>query len=1672
MKEVPLISPADRPVIRVFISSTFRDMHAERDAINRLVFPELRRRCLLRGAEFIGVDMRWGITEDEIQREGTLAICLHEIERSRPFFVCLLAERFGSVYPPEEVTTALVEAARAVPALHPIVDQWYRLDDTVISPVYRLHRTLGPMMANEEAAALVRFWEAQGLTGAGDSLTAREILRGVFEDGYPPTRALFYLRRAGLTHQAGFPAALVPVFVEQDTDRRQKLATMKHRIRRQRPRHVVRPYAATYAGLRLDPTLMPPDLPANDQAALSQIVTPGQWSSLSEQARDALTRQGTVALSGMDTLAEQMIDDLWQAIEPELVRPAQPLDSHERERAYHERFVTRHTAFFRSRDAEIEHVLKYVGDTRDREVFVVTGDPGAGKSAFMAECVRVCREQHPEALIIPHFIGAAPESASLPATLRSLCETLRRKMGLEEDVAEDPEKLRFQLRAFLEQAGANRPIVLFLDALNQLDPAGRSHELDWLPMMAPHATRVIVSALKGDCHEQLARHVPPDHIVTIPALSAPERRTLITDFLARRRKTLTLNQLDALLDVSERRDAELPLYTLVSLEELCLFGDHEALIQRIRLLPPTLPELFDQVLARLEQDHTRATVEAVCSWLAVTRSGLLESEVLGLLGTEGGFPRMRWTRLYRAIEPYLKPIEEETADSAKGRLDFYHDQFRFAVFHRYLHMAAPDAAQTDAFRSTHRQLAGYFRGVVYDATLPTKWRPDQVRGLSELPFHQTRSEEWKELDETLCDLSFIAAKCATGMTYDLVADFAFALRAMPGCDEEQAKRRAIEDRVKHYLEAVIVYCKRVFDSRRGVPCGIPGEAFPALPPARRLARPNQEPGRINYASTSTERVRAFSYFVNAQTHVLEKQANDDLCLQQAHNYTCDGPVHDAAVLRLGTTSERIVLLDVRGTAQRADIHPVMIKTIRGYSKGDPVLHRLTSGASNGLNSVRVSGSGHTFVAFNKKTGFTVFDTETGARLKTFAGPESDLQASWISADGTDLVVCHGFNSLQRWNLSNEPRVDNIRLDRKFLSAYIAPDGDHAYLGDSFGRLSLLEISTRKTVETWWPLKSVFHGVREISVTANQRFVISGGMGIGGNPGLRSKSLRIWDLEKDRYILCKADTNRSTRLAVSALTRAASTVDGTIRIWDLQEGTCERTLHTGGHITALAFTADGAFLISGSYDGELQVWDLSSGECVWEDRVSPVGVLDIAVTPDGHRAVCACGDGDYHVLDIEGTSKTAGRGLDVNFSNVSLAAGGRHAILGTGHSLKSSGKFCADIWDSRQGHLRTLQGHLGPVCAVAVLPDTRNVAARWNCLMRIWNCETGVCLWEFKSSWLARMWAHFGPGDEFTSLVPTGDGSRMILARLGGTIEVFDLPKQLTVGRLISEAGPVLTRPGQRVCVSADGRLVLAPVGEGVVGVWVLDELGNVQGVERVLRGRAHVGIGMKPRRDDFVGERSKLWINALAITNDGRTVATGNGDGSICVWDLGSGALRHTLLGHENSVLALATTADCRHILSGSVDHTVRVWDIFTGECVGLVARESGVRSMSSKGNMIVISDDTGDVSFLECRGLNLGRMVVTIVRPYRIESATWEDSLVVVCESCGRQFTAPDLAVSTIKSLGQPRRASRGFAQPPPCLTVEDTAWDEPSLIISCPHCMSKLKCNPFILDTSFPRL
>jgi tetratricopeptide (TPR) repeat protein len=95
---------ADERVVRVFLSSTFRDMQAEREELVKRVFPRIARICRQRHVDFCEVDLRWGITDQEKQEGKVLSICFDEIDRCRPFFVAMLGSRYGwvpDVFPAE-----------------------------------------------------------------------------------------------------------------------------------------------------------------------------------------------------------------------------------------------------------------------------------------------------------------------------------------------------------------------------------------------------------------------------------------------------------------------------------------------------------------------------------------------------------------------------------------------------------------------------------------------------------------------------------------------------------------------------------------------------------------------------------------------------------------------------------------------------------------------------------------------------------------------------------------------------------------------------------------------------------------------------------------------------------------------------------------------------------------------------------------------------------------------------------------------------------------------------------------------------------------------------------------------------------------------------------------------------------------------------------------------------------------------------------------------------------------------------------------------------------------------------------------------------------------------------------------------------------------------------------
>ncbi|WP_443114545.1 DUF4062 domain-containing protein [Herbaspirillum seropedicae] len=154
-----------KPVIRIFLSSTFRDMQVERNHLVRTVFPRLKYLALRYGITLQEIDLRWGVTAEQVERGETVAICLQEIDRCRdfpPFFIGMMGERYG-----------WVPQASALEALD---------------------RQLAQQGSQQTAEELRRRAHEQGM-----SVTEMEFRYGVLDLPEARRHALFYARSPALT---------------------------------------------------------------------------------------------------------------------------------------------------------------------------------------------------------------------------------------------------------------------------------------------------------------------------------------------------------------------------------------------------------------------------------------------------------------------------------------------------------------------------------------------------------------------------------------------------------------------------------------------------------------------------------------------------------------------------------------------------------------------------------------------------------------------------------------------------------------------------------------------------------------------------------------------------------------------------------------------------------------------------------------------------------------------------------------------------------------------------------------------------------------------------------------------------------------------------------------------------------------------------------------------------------------------------------------------------------------------------------------------------------------------------------------------------------------------------------------------------------------------------------
>ena len=190
--------------IRVFISSTFRDMYAERDELVKHVFPRLRQLCEEREVTWGEVDLRWGINDEQKAEGLVLPIILEEVRRCRPYFIGILGNQYGSL--PETIPPELIEQ-----------EPWLASDrGRSVTELEILHGVLNdPSMANHAFFYFREAHYADGLETEGAENAARlEVLKDRIRgsglpvrENYPNPRALGELVEADLKTviEQGFP---------------------------------------------------------------------------------------------------------------------------------------------------------------------------------------------------------------------------------------------------------------------------------------------------------------------------------------------------------------------------------------------------------------------------------------------------------------------------------------------------------------------------------------------------------------------------------------------------------------------------------------------------------------------------------------------------------------------------------------------------------------------------------------------------------------------------------------------------------------------------------------------------------------------------------------------------------------------------------------------------------------------------------------------------------------------------------------------------------------------------------------------------------------------------------------------------------------------------------------------------------------------------------------------------------------------------------------------------------------------------------------------------------------------------------------------------------------------------------------------------------------------------
>lgn len=434
-------------------------------------FPRLEKLCNERNLFFAPLDLRWGVTSEQSGSGRVISICLDEIDRSRPYFVCSLGFRNGWALMPGDNPQ----------------DQYVRL----------LEKTFELAEAKFEWIRLAR----------DRSVTELEILHGALNDPALSPRTFFYFRDVSFLHT--LPKASRKLFAE--------IGESEKRLQQLKTRIVGAGFRVRYfSSAQQMSDMMEEDFRASIERDFPiQKLTPLDREVKDHQAfAEMRTRVYVGGEKYIAALDEWLADERADAPQVCVISGASGAGKSSllanwmkqvKARAKNNGFAGRKRAPSTSASGGEGGVRggnsTAGGDSEpvsprpspspvpgdDRASTPATGGNGAVHALHWNT-----------GLFQDRYIGSTSDSTQPGTLLRWLLTEIKERFEyIEAAVPQDPKKVIDEFPEFLTLAASSSPVLLVLDGLDQLYEEDDAHHLLWLPKDFPKNVKVVLSTVHG-----------------------------------------------------------------------------------------------------------------------------------------------------------------------------------------------------------------------------------------------------------------------------------------------------------------------------------------------------------------------------------------------------------------------------------------------------------------------------------------------------------------------------------------------------------------------------------------------------------------------------------------------------------------------------------------------------------------------------------------------------------------------------------------------------------------------------------------------------------------------------------------------------------------------------------------------------------------------------------------------------------------------------------------------------------------------------------------------------------------------------------------------------------------------------------------------------------------------